>query len=166
MEGHEERLRRIEEKLDQLLEREGSLDNGQQDSGGHERELDDGQADAHGADLALSVRGGQPGHDGMYVCRAEIANYGEGVAQQVRWWLSTREGEVVSTVAGGDRVSLRPRETVELEVVEIPGWEKFPLNHVWCRLAWRDAEGEHEKHRRYVESAAEMHRWTWRRPKR
>jgi hypothetical protein len=64
MEGHEERLRRIEEKLDQLLECEGSLDNGQQDSGGHERELDDGQADAHGADLALSVRGGQPGTTG------------------------------------------------------------------------------------------------------
>ena len=164
MHGYEERLRRIEEKLDQLLEREGNPDDGQQDSAEREGKPSDGQADTHGADLALSVRSGKTGHDRMYVCRAEIANYGEGVANHVRWWLSTQDGDVVSTVAGGDEVSLSPRETVELEVVEVPGWEKFPLNQVWCRLAWRDAEGDHERHRPYIESAADMHRWKWRRP--
>lgn len=100
----------------------------------------------------------------MYVCRAEIANYGEGVAHDVRWWLSTKDGDVVSTVSGGEEVSLSPRETVELEVVEVPGWENFPLNNVWCRVAWRDAEGAHENQRPYVESARGMWKWKRKRP--
>jgi hypothetical protein len=158
MEGHDdqERLRRIEEKLDRLLEREDI-------SAVTEREED--QSDAQGAaDLALSVRSGKNGRDGMYVCLAEIANYGEAAATGVRWWLSTEAGDVVSTVAGGDEVKLDPRDMVELEVVEVPGWEKFPLARVWCRLAWHDAEGDHEKRRLYAESAAVMHPWKWKRP--
>lgn len=115
--------------------------------------------------LALSVRSGRNGDDGMYVCRAEIANHGSGVARRVRWWLSTEDGDVVSTVAGGDETELGPREMVELEVVEIPGWVNFPLANVWCRLAWRDAQGDHEKRRRYVESARGMWKWRRRGPK-
>ena len=76
----------------------------------------------------------------------------------VRWWLSTEEGELVSTVGGGDE-KIEPRETMQLEAVEIPGWENFAFSGLWCRLAWRDVEGDHEKRRRFTESARGMRTW-------
>lgn len=189
MEGHDEeerlrrieekldrvdRLARIEEKLDRLLEREASAVDGEQISAEPEGDADDervspetevgtsdADADTHPADLALSVRSAKRGRDGMYVCLAEIANYGEGAANRVRWWLSTQDGEIVSTVSGEHEVRISPGETVELEVVEVPGWENFPFQHLWCRLAWHDAEGDHEGKRPYVESARGM--WKWKR---
>src|SRR5262249_25532214 len=163
MDDHGERLRRIEEKLDRLLDRESQPDDAPADAADHDESDEHRTADTHPADLALSVRNGKNGRDGMYVCLAEIGNYGDGAASRVRWWLSTEEGDIISTVAGGDEVRLGPRETVELEV---PGWEKFPVAKAWWRLAWQDAEGDHERRRLYVESAAATQRWwRWRRPK-
>jgi hypothetical protein len=151
VDDHEERIKRLEELVGQLQAR----DDVQSEEPSEPRP----------ADLALSVRDGAPGPDKLYVCRAEIANYGQGEAHAVRWWLSTKEGDVVSTVAGGEELTLAPKQTVELEVVEIPGWEKYPLTNVWCRVEWRDSDGDHERSRRYVKSAKDMG-WksSWRRP--
>lgn len=106
-------------------------------------------ADTHAADLTLIVRTAMKRHNGTYTCRAEIANYGEGAATRVRWWLTASDGDVISTVGGGDETRIEPREAMELEVV-VTG--KF-AQQIRCRLAWRDDEGDHEKHLPYVHSA-------------
>jgi len=116
--------------------------------------------DTHPADLALSVRIAKKGHDGMYVCRAEIANYGEGAATRLRWWLTTTDGDAVSTVGGGDKTRIGPGEAMQLEVVVIGKFSQ-PIT---CRLAWRDEIGDHEKRLPYVESAR-MYEWKRGQPK-
>ena len=170
MDDHDDRLRRIEEKVDRLLDsRENAVnpdhrrwdDDDPGYSAGREEESDEVEVDPRPADLALSVRTAEKGRDGKYVVRAEIGNYGEGSATRVRWWLSSEEGELVSTLGGSDDTRIGPREAMQLEVVEIPGWENYPFQKLWCRLAWSDADGDHEKRRQYVESSRGM--WKWRR---
>jgi ketosteroid isomerase-like protein len=107
------------------------------------------QVDTHPPDLALIFRPATKGRDGTYVCRAEIANHGDRAASRVRWWLTTDDGEVVSTFGGGDETEIGPREVMQLEVVVTGKFSQF----ITCRLAWRDEEGDHEKRLPYVESA-------------
>jgi hypothetical protein len=171
VDDHEERLRRIEEKLDELMgsgSQENAVRKPWDDDDPRRAELDDkpegvrsedAQVDPHPADLALSVRTAEKGQDGKYIVRAEIGNYGEGAATRVRWWLSTKDGELVSTTGGGDETRIGPREAMQLEVVEIPGWENFPFQSIWCRLAWSDVDGDHEKRRPYMDSARGMFKW-------
>lgn len=108
-----------------------------------------GQVDAHPAQLVLSVRIAEKRRDGTYVYRSEIANHGEGAATRVRWWLSTNEGDVVSTIGGSDEARIGPREAMQLEVAV----DKRLAQPIWWRLAWRDGEGDHEKRSPHVESA-------------
>jgi hypothetical protein len=184
VDDHEERLRRIEEALDlrpgtaresDPQTRTESASQGTADSKRWDdddphyvperrEEADDLPLDPYPAELALSVRRARRREDGYYVVLAEIGNYGEGGATRVRWWLSTEEGELVSTVGGGDEKRIGAGETTQLEVVEIPGWENFAFQGLWCRLAWRDVDGDHEKRRRFTESSRGM--WKWERKQR
>ena len=109
MDGHEERLRRIEETLDRLRGEptsESWPEPKPPAEASQVEPVESADEPEGAADLALSLRDGKPGTDRFFVCLAEIANLGEGVARNVRWWLSTEEGDVVSTVAGGE--DMRP----------------------------------------------------------
>lgn len=123
MSDQEERLRRVEEQLEDALASGGKL---------------------RGANPQLKPRPSRELEDGSIAYRAEVFNYGKGIARDVRWWLVDKQGDALTTIAGGEGVNLAHREHVELEVTVLPGVvdRKWDLAH--ARLTWRDAKGEHE----------------------
>lgn len=137
MSDQEERLRKVEERLRKVEveleeERLRKVEEEPEDLGKAEGKL-------RGAKPQLAGRPPRKLEDGSTTYRAEVFNYGKGIARDVRWCLVDKEGDMLTTVAGGDGVNLAHREHVELEVTVLDGVEdrKWQVSH--SRLTWRDA---------------------------
>jgi len=123
---HEDRLRRVEETLDDLLASGSKV---------------------HPARLRFIFRGAWKTDDATVVCGVRIHNYGKGAAHDVRCWVETKEGEAATTVGGGNGITIDRRKDLDLEVTELPQFAEVS-GPGYGRVAWRDVTGEHEERRR------------------
>jgi hypothetical protein len=122
MRDHDERLRNLEEQLE-----------GMRGAG----------VKPQGAKPRLTSLPSRQLEDGRIAYRAEVFNSGKGIARDVRWCLVDKDGDMLTTVAGGDGVNLAHREHVDFEVTVLEGVEDRKWQVAHSRLTWRDGMGEH-----------------------
>jgi hypothetical protein len=92
---------------------------------------------------ALSTRNSS---DGVIVARVSVRNRSAALARKIGVWLVDDDGRTVSSVAGGDTVTLAPADqpiglSVDVDRSDVPESE---LNLLRWRVAWTDEEGKHE----------------------
>ena len=75
-----------------------------------------------------------------------VRNVGVSVARTVRVWLENEAGRTVSTVAGGDALTLAPGDEATLSVTVSDAALPPPPVAFPVLVSWTDAAGSHDRH--------------------